>query len=78
MGKTTIQVSQQTLERLRHLRRYEQQPYDETLNIIFDEIEEETLTTNEIEEIQKGLEDIKKGKTKSIEQVAKELGIKLV
>jgi len=77
MEKTTIQVNQTTLERLKQLKRYEQQTYDETLNVIFDEMEEETLTSEEIEEIQQGLEDVKKGRIKPIQQVAKELGIKL-
>ncbi|HLC55416.1 MAG TPA: hypothetical protein VJJ75_02685 [Candidatus Nanoarchaeia archaeon] len=77
MEKTTIQVNQTTLERLKQLKRYEQQTYDETLNVIFDEMEEENLTSEEIEEIQQGLEDVKKGRIKPIQQVAKELGIKL-
>ena len=77
MEKTTIQISQDTLERLKNLKKYERQSYDELLNGLVDEVEEETLSPEEIEEIQQGLEDIKKGRIKPIQQVAKELGIKL-
>jgi predicted transcriptional regulator len=76
MEKTTIQVNQGTLERLRLLRRYERESYDEVLNILLDESEEE-LTKDEIEQIQEGLEQVKRGEVYPIEDVAKELGIRL-
>ena len=37
----------------------------------------ETLTKEEVDEIQEGLENIRRGRTTSIEQVAKDLGIVL-
>ncbi len=77
MEKTTIQVSQQTLERLKNLRKFERQSYDEVLNGIIDDIEEESLSDEEIREIKLGLENVKRGRVKPIEQVAKELGITL-
>ena len=77
MEKTTIQVNQNTLERLKNLKKHERQSYDEALNDIFNEIEEETLSAEEIKEIQQALEDVKKGRVYPIEQVAKELGISL-
>jgi len=77
MEKTTIQVQKQTLERLKSVKQYERQPYDEILNNLLNETEEEVLTEEEIKEIQYALEDIKKGKTFTIEQVAKEFGVKL-
>ncbi len=77
MEKTTIQISLETLEKLKALKNFERQSYDEVLNTIMDNCEEESLSDDEINEIQKGLEDIKRGKVKSIEQVAKELGITL-
>ena len=77
MEKTTIQVNQQTLERLKNLRKFERQSYDDVLNSIIDDIEEETLSEDEIVEIQEGLEDVRKGRVHSIESVAKELGITL-
>lgn len=75
--KTTIQINLKTLERLKNLKQFERQSYDEILNNIIDNIEEEDLTEEEIKEIQEGLEDIKKGRVYSIESVAEELGVSL-
>lgn len=77
MEKTTIQVNTRTLERLKMAKQYEREPYEEVINKLLDEVEEETLSNEEIEEIKQSLEEVKKGKVKSIEQVAKELGITL-
>jgi len=77
MEKTTIQLSTETLERLKFLKNFERQSYDDLLNNLIDNFEEEELSPEEIEEINRGLENIKNGKFKSIEQVAKELGISL-
>ncbi len=59
------------------MRTHQKQSYDELLNTIIDEVEEETLSETEINEIKKSLEEIRTGKTYTIEQVAKELGVKL-
>jgi predicted transcriptional regulator len=77
MDKTTIQINRQTLERLKTLRKFERQSYDNVLNSMIDDIEEESLSEEEIRGIKQGLEDIKKGRVYSIESVAKELGITL-
>jgi predicted CopG family antitoxin len=77
MEKTTIQINLDTLERLKMLKKYSRESYDEILNGLLDETEEETLTEEEIKEIQKGLNDIKERRTASIEEVAKELGVNL-
>lgn len=77
MEKTTIQIDYSTLERLRELKRYERESYDEILNTIIDEVQEDELTNEEIEDLKEALEEVKQGKTKSIEQVAKELNISL-
>ncbi len=77
MEKTTIQISQSTLERLKALKIIEKQSYDDILNNLIDNQEEDILSDEELEEIKQGLENIKRGKVKPIEQVAKELGIKL-
>jgi predicted transcriptional regulator len=75
--KTTLQVSKPTLDRLASHKRFERESYDEVLNFILDEYEQETLSTEDVVEIQQGLEDIKRGKVKRIEEVAKDLGIRL-
>ncbi len=75
--KTTIQIDVSTLDRLKALKHYMRESYDELLNNLIDEVREEELSPEEIVEIQEGLEEVKRGKTKSIEQVAKELGVSL-
>ena len=77
MEKTTIQINIATLERLKALKHYSRESYDELLNSIIDELKEEALSEEEIKEIEKALEDIKKGRVYSIEDVARELGVAL-
>ena len=77
MEKTTIQLRESTLKRLKSLKRFERESYDEVLNSILDEIEEETLSEEEIKEIKQGLDDVRMGRVYSIEKVATELGINL-
>ena len=77
MEKTTIQINFETLERLKALKSLERQSYDDVLNNLIDSCENESLSEEEIEDIKMALENVKKGKVKPIEQVAKELGITL-
>ncbi len=77
MEKTTIQINLETLERLKALKSIERQSYDEVLNNLIDNCEEESLGEEEIEDIKIALENVKRGKVKPIEQVARELGITL-
>ena len=77
MEKTTIQINQSTLERLKILKRVDKQSYDDLLNNLIDNQEDESLSEKEIEEIKIGLDNVRKGKVKSIENVARELGIVL-
>jgi len=77
MEKTTVQITTSTLERLKMFKQYERESYDELLNNLLDEAEEEVLGDEEIEEIKLALENVRQGKVKSIEQVAKEMGIVL-
>ena len=77
MEKTTIQISQSTLDRLKLIKTVDKQSYDDLLNNLIDNQEEESLSEQEIEEIKIGLDNVRKGKVKSIENVARELGIVL-
>ena len=77
MEKTTIQINFETLERLKLLKHSERQSYDEVLNGLIDNCEEESLSEKEIEDIKIALENVKKGRVKPIEQVARELGVTL-
>jgi len=72
-----VQLSKHTLERLKLFKKHDRESYEEVINSLMDEVEEEALTDEEIKDIQEALEEVKQGKTKSIEQVAKELGVKL-
>ncbi len=80
MEKTTIQISEKTLERLRSLKRYERESYDEIVNNLINENEEE-VSEDEIKEIESALREIRekgiKKTTQSIEEVARELGVEL-
>ena len=75
--KTTIQITQETLKRLKAFKKSERESYEIVINELLDEAEEDSLTNDEIKKIQIALENVKKGKVKPIEQVAKEMGIKL-
>jgi macrodomain Ter protein organizer (MatP/YcbG family) len=77
MEKTTIQVNAETLNRLKSIKRHAKESYDELLNYLIDEAENDELTPEEIDDIKIALENVKRGKVKPIEQVAKELGITL-
>ena len=77
MEKTTIQIRQETLERLKMLKYFHRQSYDDVLNSLIDDDEKESLSDKEVEEIKLALENIKKGRVKPIEQVAREIGIVL-
>ena len=77
METTTIQIYKNTLERLQLFKQYPRQSYNELLNILLNDAEEETITPEEIEEIKQGLEDVRKGRVHKIEDVAKEIGIQL-
>ena len=74
---TTIQIKNQTLERLKFFKETTKESYDEIINKILDEIEEGDLTEQTIEDIKTGLKEIKEGKGESIESVANEFGVKL-
>ena len=77
MEKTTIQLPKTTLEKLKFHKKYQRESYAEVIEDLMSQVEEETLSEDEINEIQEALEDVKSGRKKSIEQIAKELGIAL-
>lgn len=75
--KTTIQISQETLERLKLFKKHEKESYEEVLNDLLDDAEDDCLSDEEIKDIKIALENVRQGKTKPIEQVARELGVTL-
>ncbi len=76
METTMIQLRKKTAEKLKSFKAYGRQSYDEIINGLIEE-SREPLTKEEINEIQQGLEDVKLGRVKPIEEVAKNHGIKL-
>ena len=71
MQTTMIQLKKITAEKLKMFKSYKRQSYDEIINKLIQEVDEEPLTEQEIKEIEEGLEDVKAGKVESIEKVAK-------
>ena len=77
MEVTTIQIKTNTLKRLKEMKVYSRESYDEVINNILDNDEVEFLTEEDIKEIEEGLADVKSGRIRSIESIAEELGVEL-
>lgn len=77
MKATTIQVKNRTLGRLKFFKRYSKESYDEIINKMIDEIEENELSEFAVEGIKRGLRDVKAGRVDSIGKVAKDMGVEL-
>ena len=77
MEVTTIQIKTNTLKRLKEMKVYSRESYDEVINNILDNDEVEVLTEEDIKEIEEGLADVKSGRIRSIESIAEELGVEL-
>ena len=77
MNTTTIQIKEGTLERLKYFKEFAKESYDEIINKLIDETEEGQLTDEALKDIIEAKKEIREGKGQRIEEVAKELGIKL-
>ncbi len=77
METTMIQVKKDTAKKLKELKDYGRQSYDELINKLIRLCENDILTEQDIDEIKGGLDDIKAGRTRSIEAVAKDLRVRL-
>jgi len=77
MSVTTIQIKSETLHKLKSLKEYARESYDEVINNLIGDNEAEILTEEEIVAIKEGLEDVKAGRIHSIEEVASEFGVEL-
>ena len=76
MKTTMIQIKKDTAEELKKLKEYNRQSYDEIIRKLM-EANEDMFTEEDINDIKKGLDDIKAGRTRPIERVAENLGVKL-
>jgi predicted transcriptional regulator len=74
---TTIQVTEKTKDALAKMRLFPKEPYEEVILRLIEigKEEEEELRTETIQTIEKALEDVKRGRLYSTEEVKKELGI---
>ena len=77
MKATTIQIKNETLDRMKYFKKYSKESYDEIINKLIDEIEEGELTDEALKDIIEAKKEIREGKGQKIEEVAKELGIEL-
>ena len=79
MDYTTIQIGKSTRARLTRMRLYPRQTYDELLNGLLDlvpkEDEEGEYTDAFRASLLRGLLDIRAGRTRSAQEVRKQLGI---
>ena len=70
---TMVQLRKRTVTRLQRLKKYKRQSYDEVINLILDNPDD--LGKDDIDEIRKGLDDIRAGRAYGEEEVAKKLKI---
>jgi len=77
MRTTTIQVKSDTIGRLKFFKDFSKESYDEIINKMIDKLEEDEMTEDAIEGIKQGLKDARAGRVTPIEDIAKEMGIKL-
>jgi len=74
---TTIQLEEKTKEELERAKLFPRETYNEVIiRLIMTSQEETELSEQTIKNIEKALEDVKKGRLYSTEEVRKELGIK--
>ncbi|MAG15621.1 hypothetical protein CMO88_01015 [Candidatus Woesearchaeota archaeon] len=77
MKTTMIQVKKDTAVKLKELKDYNRQSYDDIIRKLIQTNDTDVLTKEDINDIRQGLEDIRAGRTVSLEKAAKELGVKL-
>jgi len=69
-----IKRRKETAQRLKSIKEYESQTYDEVINRVIS-IKSEELSKEDLLNIEAGLRDIKKGRVYSSKDVSKRLGI---
>ena len=74
---TTIQVTEKTKNALERMKLFPRETYNEVIiRLVLTSQEETELGEQTIKNIEKALEDVKKGRLYSTKEVRKELGIK--
>jgi len=72
---TTIQLDKEVKKKLEMLKIHPRETYNEVIKRLIESSEEE-LSLQTIKNIEKALEDVKKGKVYSTKEVKKKLGLK--
>ena len=76
MAQTTIQIQTATRARLEDLKVHPRETYDEVVNRLLDTAyDSEPLREETLRKIEMGIRDIRQGKTRTLEEIAQELGI---
>ncbi len=74
---TTIQLEEKTKEKLERMKIFPRETYNEVIiRLVLTNQGEAELSEQTIKNIEKALEDVKKGRLYSTEKVKKQLGIK--
>jgi predicted transcriptional regulator len=73
---TTIQVQPEVKDRLELLKRHPRESYNEVIERLLESrIDEEPLSEEEIRGIEEALEDIRKGRIHTEEEIKREFGV---
>ena len=76
MPPTTIQLQPEVKESLDQLKRHPRESYNEVIRrLVQSRLDEEPLSEETIEGIEEALEDIRKGRLHSEEEIRKEFGV---
>ena len=74
---STMKISQEAKEKLGHFRNYPKEPLDSVVKRMLEHYAQDlTLTDEELESVQQGLDDIKAGRVYSHQQIKDEFGLK--
>jgi predicted transcriptional regulator len=74
---TTIQLEEKVKEKLDEMKLHPRETYSKVIErLVGNEVEEEELSPQTIKNIEESLDDIKKGRTYSHEEVKRRLGLR--
>ena len=72
---TTIKIKDKTRTKLGHFKLYTKETYNDIIERLIKTAQDDELDTQTIKNLRRSLDDIEKGKTYSLAQVEKELGL---
>ncbi len=75
MENTMVKLKKETVNRLKSLKEYQRETYDEIINKMIS-MQKGELNREDIENIEEGLRDIKEGRVYSSNEAARRLGLK--